>query len=279
MTNLTDWIGRTTELRCWLDPWRAQALHATLDSTGPIPDDGAPLLPGCHWTYFLETAPSNELGPDGHPRRGGFLPPVPLPRRMWGGSRLEFFAPLALGESARRISRVLGVEEKSGRSGRLCFVTVEHEFHGAQGLAIREQQDIVYRDVATGGSAPPPQTAPVDAPWQRAWRFDSPRLFRYSAITFNSHKIHYDREYVTKEEGYPGLVVHGPLLATLMLELVRANTDRRLRRFEFRAMAPVFDGQSIQACGKPDGDRVEVWIRGASGAMHMRGNVVLASAS
>lgn len=275
MTNLTDWIGRTTELRCWLDPWRAQALHATLDSTDPIPDHGAALLPGWHWTYFLETAPSSELGPDGHPRRGGFLPPVPLPRRMWGGSRLEFFASIELGESARRVSRVLGVEEKSGRSGRLCFVTVEHEYHGTQGLAIREQQDIVYREVATQGAALTPQNAPVDSPWQRAWRFDSPRLFRYSAITFNSHKIHYDREYATKEEGYPGIVVHGPLLATLMLELVRANTERPLRRFEFRAMAPVFDGQSIRACGKPDGDHVEVWISGASGAMHMRGNVAL----
>ncbi len=275
MTNLTDWIGRTTELSCWLDPWRAQALHATLDSTDPVPHEGSALLPGGHWSYFLDTAPSAELGRDGHPRRGGFLPPVPLPRRMWGGSRLEFCAPMALGSAARRVSRVLGVEEKSGRSGRLCFVTVEHEFYGPHGIAIREQQDIVYRDVATGGSAPALQSAPTEASWQREWRFDAPRLFRYSAITFNSHRIHYDREYVTKEEGYPGLVVHGPLLATLMLELVRANAGRPLVRFEFRAMAPVFDGQTIYACGKPDGERVEVWIRGSSGAMHMRGNVVL----
>src|SRR4051794_8792512 len=144
MAQLSDWIGRTTELACWLDPWRAQALHATLDCGDPPPIDGADLLPGWHWTYFLDTAPSRELGADGHPKRGGFLPPVPLPRRMWAGSQLEFLAPLALGERARKVSRILGVEEKNGRSGHLCFVTVEHQFHGASGLAIRERQDIVY---------------------------------------------------------------------------------------------------------------------------------------
>jgi 3-methylfumaryl-CoA hydratase len=275
LTNLTDWIGRATEMNCWLDPWRAHALHATLDAKDTVPATGAALPPGWHWAYFLDTAPSSELGPDGHPRRGGFMPPVPLARRMWAGSRLEFLAPLALGEPARRASRILSVEEKSGRSGRLCFVTVEHEIHCASGIAIREQQDIVYRDVSTG-SAPPSQAAPKEAPWRREWMFDAPRLFRYSALTFNSHRIHYDREYVTKEEGYPGLVVHGPLLATLMLELVRAQQPRRpIQRFEFRAMAPVFDGQTIHACGIPDDDRVDVFIRGAAGALHMRGNVVL----
>jgi 3-methylfumaryl-CoA hydratase len=275
VTDLKEWIGRATELDCWIDPWRAQALHATLDAADAVPAGGAVLAPGWHWAYFLDTAPSKELGPDGHPRRGGFMPPVPLPRRMWAGSRLEFLAPLSLGESAKRVSRILSVEEKSGRSGRLCFVAVEHEIHGASGVAIREQQDIVYRDVATGG-APPVQPAPNDAQWTREWVFDAPRLFRYSAITFNSHRIHYDREYVTTEEGYPGLVVHGPLLATLMLELVRERQPgHAVRRFEFRAIAPVFDAQRIEACGKPDGDRIDVWIRGASGSLHMRGNVVL----
>jgi 3-methylfumaryl-CoA hydratase len=274
LTNLTDWIGRATELSCWIDPWRAQALHATLDATDAVPTEGSALAPGWHWAYFLDTAPSKELGADGHPRRGDFMPPVSLPRRMWAGSRLEFLAPIALGGAAKRVSRILAVEEKSGRSGRLCFVTVEHEIHGAAGIAIREQQDIVYRDVAAG--APPAQPAPSDALWKREWTFDAPRLFRYSAITFNSHRIHYDREYVTKDEGYPGLVVHGPLLATVMLELVRSqHPERPLRRFEFRAIAPVFDGQRIEACGKPDGDRLAVWIRGETGSLHMRGSVVL----
>ena len=280
MTRLTDWIGRTAELACWLDPWRAQALHATLDAMDAVPEQGTAVWPGWHWAYFLDTAPSRELGTDGHPQRGGFMPPVPLPRRMWAGSRLEFLAPIALGEPVRRVSRVLGVEEKNGRSGALCFVTVEHEIHGGgdgkERVAIRELQDIVYRDFAPYGAAPPVQSAPLSAPWQREWCFDSARLFRYSALTFNSHKIHYDREYVTQQEGYPGLVVHGPLLATLMLELVRAQSPHRaVAKFEFRALAPVFDGQTIQACGRPDGERIDLWIRSTSGAMHMRGHVEL----
>jgi len=275
MTNLTDWIGRATELSCWLDPWRARALHATLDSTEPIPKEGSALAPGWHWTYFLDTTGSSELGPDGHPRRGEFMPPVELPHRMWAGSRIEFLASLELGESATRVSRILAVEEKSGRSGRLCFVTVEHETRGRSGVAIREQQDIVYRDAAAGGAAAP-QPAPNDAKWRREWSFDAPRLFRYSALTFNSHRIHYDREYATKQEGYPGLVVHGPLLATLMLELVRAHhPNRPLLGFEFRAVAPVFEDQRIEACGKPAGDRIDVWIRGGAGSLHQRGSVVL----
>ena len=275
MSNLADWIGRATESTCWMDPWRARAMHATLDSAEPVPEEGAALAPGWQWAYFLETAASSELGPDGHPRRGDFMPPVQLPRRMWAGSRLEFLSPLVLGQSARRVSRILAVEEKSGRSGRLCFVTVEHEIYGQSGVAIREQQDIVYREASTSG-APPMQAAPDDAKWRREWSFDAPRLFRYSALTFNSHRIHYDRAYATEEEGYPGLVVHGPLLATLMLELVRAHQPHRaLRRFEFRAVAPVFDGQRIEACGRPDGDRIEVWIRGVAGSLHQRGSVLL----
>jgi 3-methylfumaryl-CoA hydratase len=273
MTNLTDWIGRETELECRLDPWRALALHATLDATDSAPSAGAPLRPGWHWCYFLDAVPSAELGADGHPRRGGFLPPVPLPRRMWAGSRIEFVAPLALGASARKVSKIVNVEEKSGRSGRLCFVNVEHRYYGDAGLAIREQQDIVYRDPPSG-ETPPAPPAPTDATWRRRWSFDASRLFRYSALTFNSHRIHYDRPYVTSEEGYPGLVVHGPLLATLMLELTRAHQPQRgVRSFEFRAIAPVFDGESIEACGRPNGAGAELWIADADGGLHMRGRV------
>ena len=276
MTNLTDWIGRETELDGWLDPWRAHALHATLDAADPAPRAGAPLPPGFHWCYFLDAAPSVQLGPDGHPRRGGFLPPVALPRRMWAGSRMEFVAPLVLGERARKASKITNVEEKSGRSGRLCFVNVEHRYYGDAGLAIREEQDIAYRDPPSG-EAPPPPLAPTDAAWRRGWSFDAPRLFRYSALTFNSHRIHYDRPYVTNEEGYPGLVVHGPLLATLMLELVRSQQPQRsVGSFEFRAIAPVFDGDAIEACGRPDGDFVELWIVDAHGGQRMRGRVAFA---
>lgn len=284
MTNLTDWIGRATQLDCWLDPWRAQALHATLDAGDAAPSAGAELWPCWHWLYFLDAAPSQQLGPDGHPQRGAFLPPVPLPRRMWAGSRVEFLAPITLGTQARKVSRVVGVEEKNGRSGRLCFVKVAHEIYSDAGLAIREEQDIVYRDVVPAGASPPPgQSSPTHAAWRRAWTFDSPRLFRYSALTFNSHRIHYDRDYAVHDEAYPGLVVHGPLLATLMLEPVRTQSPRRtVRRFEFRAIAPVFDGDTVHACGvpdgdgaSPDGDGAKLWIQGVNGAVHMRGSVAL----
>ena len=268
---LTDWIGREIEVPCRLDPWRAQALHATLDGDGSAPAAGSAVLPGWHWCYFLDAVPSAQLGADGHPRRGGFLPPVPLPRRMWAGSRLEFIAPLLLGDEARKVSRIANVEEKSGRSGQLCFVSVEHRYYSRGGLAVREVQDIVYRDPPTG-APPPPPGAPTGAIWQRAWSFEAPVLLRYSALTFNAHRIHYDRSYATGVEGYAGLVVQGPLLATLMLELVRAHApQRRLQGFEFRAIAPVFDGQAIAACGTPDADGAEVWIADEGGAMHMRG--------
>ncbi len=277
MTKLTDWVGRATQMDCWLDPWRAQAFHATIDASDRAPDDGDALPPCWHWLYFLDAAPSQQLGADGHPQRGGFLPPVPLPRRMWAGSRLEFVSPIVLGAQAQKRSRVASVEEKSGRSGTLCFVTVQHEVLGAGGLAIREEQDIVYRDVARGAAAPPTQNAPTTAVWRHAWTFDPPRLFRYSALTFNSHRIHYDRDYAAREESYPGLVVHGPMLATLMLELVRTRSpERAVRQFEFRAIAPVFDGQTVHACAAPDGDSAQqVWIEGANGTLHMRGRVTL----
>jgi 3-methylfumaryl-CoA hydratase len=275
VTRLMDWIGGENEVEGWLDPWRAQALHSTLDAPAPAPSAGAALPPGWHWCYFLDAVPSAQLGADGHPRRGGFLPPVPLPRRMWAGSRLEFIAPLTLGERARKISKIINVEEKSGRSGQLCFVAVEHCYYGDAGLAIREQQDIVYRDPPSG-EAPSPPAAPTDASWRRAASFDSPRLFRYSALTFNSHRIHYDRPYATKEEGYAGLVVHGPLLATLMLELARgANPQRRIETFEFRAIAPIFDGEPTTVCGRPDGDGAELWVADDRGRLHMRGRVTL----
>ncbi len=272
MTSLTDWIGRTAEVSDLLDPWRAQALHATLDSATTVPAEGADLPPGWHWTYFLDATPSRDLGPDGHPRRGGFMPPVRLPRRMWAGSRLEFLAPLALGERARKTSRIVGIEEKSGRSGRLCFVVIEHEFHGRNGLAFRESQDIVYRDPPTG-EAVTPAAAPTDATWRWTRAFDAPRLFRYSALTFNSHRIHYDRDYARHEEGYPGLVVHGPLLATLMLELLRCELPtRRVRRFEFRAIAPSFENDEIVVCGRSvDAADAEVWIADGSDRLRMRG--------
>jgi len=279
MDKLTDWIGRTTESTCWLDPWRAQAMHATLDAADPLPRAGEALHACWHWLYFLDAAPSRELGTDGHPARGGFLPPVPLPRRMWAGSRLEFLAPLELGSTVRKVSRVVAVEEKAGRSGRLCFVTVEHETFSAADLAIRERQDIVYREASRANRPVDAEPAPLDADWERRWLLDTPRLFRYSALTFNSHRIHYDRNYAMNEEGYPGLVVQGPLLALLMLEPLRERWPaRRISTFEFRALAPVFDdGKPVRACGAAEGGRASLWVADTDGGQHMRGTVTLSA--
>jgi len=275
MSALTDWIGRSTEQHSWLDPWRAQALHATLDAFDAPPQDGAALAPCWHWLYFLDAVPSRQLGSDGHPQRGDFLPPVPLPRRMWAGSRIEFLAPLRLGELARRESRVADVREKSGRSGTLCFVTVQHDTYCRDVLAIREEQDIVYREAAGIVSATTPQPAPTDARWRRDCVLDPPRLFRYSALTFNSHRIHYDRDYATQQEGYPGLVVHGPLLATLMLEVLREQA-LPVKRFEYRALAPTFvDEATITAAAMPGDGRAAVWIADRRNGLRMSGDVLL----
>ena len=279
MAKLTDWIGRTTESTEYFDPWRAQAMHATLDATDAVPSAGAE-LPACwHWLYFLEVAPSRELGADGHPARGGVLPPVALPRRMWAGSRLEFLAPLVVGGSVRKSSRVAAVEEKAGRSGALCFVTVEHETYSGAELAIRERQDIVYREASREGQTVRAERAPSGAQYERTWTLDTPRLFRYSALTFNSHRIHYDRNYATAEEGYPGLVVQGPLLALLMLELLRQSFPaRRVLTFEFRALAPLFDdGKPVHVCAAPDAGRITLWVADADGGLHMRGTATLSA--
>jgi 3-methylfumaryl-CoA hydratase len=276
MSSLTDWIGRTAVQESWLDPWRAQALHATLDAFDAPPRAGDDLPPCWHWVYFLDAVPSRLLGVDGHPQRGDFLPPVPLPRRMWAGSRIEFLSPLRLGEVARRESRVAAVQEKAGRSGRLCFVTVRHDTYCRDTLAIREEQDIVYREAAGAAATAVAQPAAHDARWWRDCTFDPPRLFRYSALTFNSHRIHYDRDYAVREEGYPGLVVHGPLLATLMLEVLRENAQR-VQHFEYRALAPTFvDEASVKAAARPVDRRVAVWIADRHNGVRMSGAVSLA---
>ncbi|MFM9974657.1 MAG: MaoC family dehydratase N-terminal domain-containing protein [Beijerinckiaceae bacterium] len=242
LAHLTQWIGRSETREERLSPFPSNALAATLDRNDPPYREGSDLPPLWHWLHFLAISPLSEAGPDGHPARGGFLPPVPLPRRMWAGSRLAFLTPLLIGETCRRRSTVTKVEHKAGKSGDLVFVTVRHEIAGESGPAIEEEHDIVYRGLATPGATAP---APVDASENADWSFsvtpDPVLLFRYSALTFNAHRIHYDLDYVTKEEGYPGLIVHGPLIATLLLDgLRRARPEARVTRFSFRAVAPTF---------------------------------------
>jgi len=273
---LRAWEGRSEDAQDTAAPSTAGQLAATLDwPQAPAVGDELPAL--WHWTMFTPRAAQSAIGPDGHPRKGGFLPPVPLPRRMWAGGRLEWQAPLRVGDSVRRTSTIASITHKSGRSGDLVFVTVRHVLTGPQGPALTEEQDIVYRPAARPGDAvAAPQPAPADAAWSRRIDVDPVMLFRYSAVTFNGHRIHYDRSYATHEEGYPGLVVHGPLIATLLADLARRERPNSpLQRFSFRALRPTFDLNPFHVCGQPaaDGRSANLWGRDHEGALTMQAEV------
>ena len=270
LANLAGWVGRTEARTDTVSAAAVAALFALLDRDDPWPRRGDPMPPLAHWLHFLPTTRQSELGPDGHARRGDFLPPVPLPRRMWAGSRLEFLRPLAVGDTISRLSRIAGVQVKRGRSGPLAFVTVRHEVSDAGGLAITDEHDIVYRGLT--GTAPAPVPAPAGEAWSRTVQPDPVLLFRYSAVTFNGHRIHYDRPYCTGVEGYAGLVVHAPLTATLLLDLLRRQRPGvDLAAFSFRALRPLFDGAPFTACGLPDDPAkgARLWTRDAQGALAM----------
>jgi 3-methylfumaryl-CoA hydratase len=264
-------IGKQETLHDRVTRFPVVALSATLDRDDPPPRAGDPLPPLWHWLYFLPIARQSMLGPDGHPARGGFLPPVPLPRRMWAGGRFTFHQSLRLDEAVTRVSTIQDVTVKHGRSGALCFVLVRHEVFGERGRALVEEQDIVYRDAAQPGEAPAaPRAVRTDDTWRREVVPGEPLLFRYSALTFNSHRIHYDRRYVTEVEGYPGLVVHGPLIATLLTDLLRRNTTRVLASFRFRAVSPLFDTAAFSVHGaENEAGGVALWARNASGHLAM----------
>ncbi len=276
--HLKTWVGHAQEAEDVVTASRVAALAATLDREDAWPVGGSELPPLWHWTLCTAAARHSEIGPDGHPARGGFLPPVPLPRRMWAGGRLKFLQPLRVGEAVHRHSRVLGVEHKSGRSGDLVFVRVGHEYSGPQGLAISEEHDIVYRPMPSAGTATlAPAQAPAQAAFEREVRADDVLLFRYSSLTFNAHRIHYDRTYATGQEGYPGLIVHGPLIATLLLDLLRrALPDARVAGFHFRAVSPTFDTAPFLVCGRQgDAGRVSLWARSQGGALAMEAEATL----
>lgn len=271
---LQDWIGKTETRHDTVTLWPMAALAAVLDRSDPPPRPGDPLPPLWHWLYFLPTDRQCDLGADGHPRRGGFLPPVELPRRMWAGGRLTFHQSLHAGQEIVRTSRVARIEEKQGRTGPLVFVLVRHEISGPAGLAITEEHDIVYR--GHGGPAPAPPAAPGGAAWEQTIRPDDVLLFRYSALTFNGHRIHYDRRYAVETEGYPGLVVHGPLIATLLIELLRRNRPHaQVTRFQFRAVSPLFDLEPFRVCGRPCEGGAELWAANDSGGLAMTASAAL----
>ncbi len=273
LDHLRAWIGRTETRVDVASAAPVAALSATLDCDEPETD----LPPLWHWLYFLPLAKQSDIGPDGHGRRGGFLPPVPLPRRMFAGGRFEFLQPLHVGDSLTRTSRIVDVSGKQGRSGTLVFVTVNHEIANARGVVLTEQHDIVYRENPRADApVPKPQPAPAGEAFSREIVPDPVLLFRYSALTFNGHRIHYDRSYVTEVEGYPGLIVHGPLIATLLADLVRRNLPQaRLRSFSFRAIRPLFDIHRFTVCGRLEGQRVALWARDHDGWLAMEANAEL----
>ncbi|MEO5843370.1 MAG: MaoC family dehydratase N-terminal domain-containing protein [Caldimonas sp.] len=273
------WRGRSETRTDTITAAPLAALAATLDRDDPPPSAGSAVPPLWHWLYFLPIARQGELGADGHPRRGGFLPPVALPRRMWAGGRLVFDKPLRVGDVATRRSTIADIASKSARSGPLVFVTVKHEISTAGGLAVREDHDIVYRDLpAPASAAPTPPTAPRDETFAREIVPDDVFLFRYSALTFNGHRIHYDRRFVTEVEGYPGLIVHGPLIATLLIDLLRrTHADAVVTRFDFKATSPLFDLHPFEVCGRPDGARrFALWARSRDGALAMQASAEVA---
>ncbi len=283
MALLSTWVGQNESVqdRVTLAPVRAMA--ALLDHQ-TAPGEGEELPALWHWLYFLATTKQAKLGHDGHAKRGGFLPPVPLPRRMWAGGSLVFQAPIRIGDTLARTSTVQSVTSKSGRSGELVFVTVEHRVHRDQTLCLTETHDIVYRSAPSSLDTPVP---PIDANslidhspnahavWHKELVPDDVLLFRYSALTFNAHRIHYDRQYAVKTEGYPGLVVHGPLLASLLMDLLHQHTDKPLKRFTFKAVRPVFECADqrplrLHAQMQTSGSHCRLWAQDHEGWLAMQ---------
>lgn len=262
-TDWSAWVGRTRYVEVVLSPDQAERVAATLNYAALA--TGSPLPPLWHWAYFQDIALSEELAEDGHAVRGGFLPPVDLPNRMWAGSRVTFYRPLLVGDSAACTSTIDNVVAKRGRSGPLVFVTVRHDYDVRGELAIREEQDIVYRE--RSHDAMPADDAPPVSEWTRTVHPSPVLLFRYSAVTFNAHRIHYDYPYVTDSEGYLGLLVHGPLIATLMCDaFVCGHPHARLRRFSFRGGRPLFAPHAFDVSGRvSEPGRAEVWAADAAG--------------
>lgn len=271
LAHLREWIGRSETAQDVITPRLEASLRAALDRPcGPLAE-GEAATAGVHWCLSPPIAPTAALGDDGHPRRGGFLPPVPLPRRMWAGGELAFLDPLRIGDVVTLSSRIEDVAVKQGRSGALCFVAVRHHWSTARGPALEERQDIVYREI--GSEAPAKATDQVVQPealWHRRWACDPVLLFRYSALTFNGHRIHYDRRYATEVEGYPDLVVHGPLQATTLIALATEARGSVPRRFAFRGVAPLFAANPFTAKASREGDGLRLWVCDESGRATMQ---------
>ena len=276
-TDFAAWIGRqeVTEDDISLAP--ALAAAAMLDDSLISLEKGQPLPSLWHWLYFLPKAVQSLLGADGHPQRGGFMPPIPYPRRMFAGARMRFHRPLLIGQPARRVAEIRDIKQKSGKSGSLAFVSVLYRFYQNDQLCLEEEQDIVYREPGAAVPAPPVidwPAAPAGA-WTRIVTPDPRLLFRFSALTFNAHRIHYDRPYAMQEEGYPGLVVHGPLTAFLLMDMVRQQAGQSVKAFSFRGLAPLFDLAAFRLVGVAEGAQVALEAQGPDGVTAMSANAEL----
>lgn len=250
-------------------------LAALMDAPIEEPVAGDAILPGRHWLYFTAAVPQSGLKHDGIARKTPAVPDVEGGRRMWAGGRTEFLRPLTVGSAVRRETEVVSTSKKSGKSGDLVFVTVRHEFSDDRGMAITEEQDFLYRDPANiRGSLGIHRPAPQDAQWTQPFTPDLVMLFRYSAITFNSHRMHFDREYARQMDGYTGAVVHGPLLATLLMDQCAREQGRAVRRLAYRGVSPLFDGSAAVLCGRMDGpDRAKAWAATADGRLALEAEI------
>lgn len=277
---LQAWIGRRETAVDHITVPLVQRLAATLDRDDPAPRPGDPLPAGWHGVLFPRVVRHTQIGPDGHPQRGDFVPPVPLPRRMNGGKRIRFHGELRVADEVVRESVIQAIEHKQGRSGPMVVVTVKTDIHTPRGLAVTEEQDILYRDAARPdvARAAPPE-APRDARWQRAWTPDEVMLFRYSAVTFNAHRIHYDQPYVTRTEGYPERIVNGGLTALLVFELAREALRAPIAQCTVRNVSPLYVRRTLTVCGRPEADAgaAAFWVTGHQGALSLSAEFMSAS--
>lgn len=277
IAHLRTWIGKTHVDEDEIALRHARLMAATVDYPEPSRiREGATLPPLWHWIYFLEGLPPGELGGDGHPARGGFLPPVPLPNRMWAGGRVKFLKPVPIGSRIRKVSSILKVDHKVGRSGDLVFVTVLHELKSlSDELLIREEHDIVYKSASRPAAQQANICEAIPAPFAKTFTPTSTTLFRYSALTFNGHRIHYDLDYCRTIEGYSSLVIHGPLNATLLAGYAGETSGRPVREFNYRGLSPALLGETLTFSASIDDDRVHLAATLASGVRSMEAEALL----
>jgi 3-methylfumaryl-CoA hydratase len=276
--SLIDWVGSTERVEDMISLTPALGVSALLNRGGAPLTEGSPLPPLWQWFYFLPQVYSQKISLDGHPERGGFMPPVALPRRMFAGSRMKFFSPLFIGGPASRHGEIIKVVEKSGKTGNLVFVTVKYQVYQGDKLCIEEEQDIVYKEAGGEVVAPTPLAAlPTVNPeaFSQVITPNEVMLFRFSALTFNAHRIHYDRPYAMEEEGYPGLVVHGPLTAIMLAEMTAEHSQKAICKFTFQGRAPLFDKHAFRLVGEIVKDQAVLESQGPDGKTTMKATAEL----